>query len=85
MSTPTPAPKKQQPKKSGPPKSGTSGGKTDKTGKGKKPVTGKTTSTSTGKSKAKTAQPGTTPPAPLSPYVAPTGRAVLTPGDGNCL
>ncbi|MGH1556165.1 hypothetical protein ACRAWF_43510 [Streptomyces sp. L7] len=89
--TPTPAPAKQQPKKSGPSKSGTSGGKTDKTGKS----LDKTKGLDKGKGKAKAAPldqstplPGTTAtttPAtnPLSPYVTPTGNAVQTPGDGN--
>ncbi|MBK3572156.1 hypothetical protein, partial [Streptomyces sp. MBT62] len=133
-STPTPAPKKQQSKKSGPPKSGTSSAKTDtktsktakadKNDKTKKSATGKNTSTSTGTSKdagksagldkaakgldkskspdkgkgpdkdnnkATVVQPPastggtTTTTTPASPYVAPTGNAVPTPGDGNCL
>ncbi|MGW3109779.1 hypothetical protein ACWDEW_48830, partial [Streptomyces sp. NPDC001100] len=107
------------PKKSGPPKSGTSSAKTDKAAKGgdnagqgkksaadkntgKNTSTGRTTGTSKdtgkstgvdkGKTKATTPPSGTTattsatpPAAPPSPYVDPTGNAVQTPGDGNCL
>ncbi|MGW3109747.1 hypothetical protein ACWDEW_48650, partial [Streptomyces sp. NPDC001100] len=88
--TTTPKPAKQQPKKSGPPKSGTSSAKTDKS---KKPATGKSTGVDKGNGKSKAKSPlvqsppplGTTPAGPLSPYVAPAGNAVETPGDGNCL
>ncbi|MCG7204823.1 hypothetical protein MB828_13465, partial [Streptomyces arenae] len=83
-----------KPKKAAPPKSGTSGGKS---AKGKKPATvkptgpDKSTAPTKGKGAVKSKAPlvtppsGTTPAAPLSPYVAPTGNAVPTPGDGNCL
>ncbi|WP_262064578.1 hypothetical protein, partial [Streptomyces sp. STR69] len=74
---------KQQPKKSGPSKSGTSGGKTDKTGKASK--AGKADRTDKGKKPAPGATTTTTTTAPASPYIAPTGNAVPTPGDGNCL
>ncbi len=87
----TTAPK---PKKTAPSTSGTSGGKS---AKNKKPATSKTTGPdkSTGPTKGKgvdkgkaplvTSPSGTTPAVPPSPYVAPTGNAVPTPGDGNCL